>query len=407
MLDYIDFRDTRGIKEHVDYLVSKLRNLEEEVNLNKYENFTTIRHSYNKQYPIVIGQRVTTTIEYFQDREEQLAEIGRLLSLPGTRIVSIVGSGGIGKTALVSKFLYGLERNIWPSGLDSRKVDGILYLSHRTVGITLERIFLDCAEMLGGTKKNTLQSIWVNPKIELTEKIRSLIEIINDGTFIILLDNVEDLLDENGNFIVPELNTFFELSLAMPGDARLLITTREPINFSTKDAPLDKRILVDRGLETEFGIAMLRQSDPSGLYGLRIANDESLAKVVAMLHGVPRALEVFAGIVKDEGGLMTSDEIMEQFLKHPKTEKELIREGYRRLDAEARKVLEGLAVFSRPVPIMAIKYLLEPFMPEIDVTNLILRLIRIHMISVVDKERKLIALHPMDRDFAYSQIPEN
>jgi hypothetical protein len=151
---------------------------------------------------------------------------------------------------------------------------------------------------------------------------------------------------------------------------------------------------------------MLRQADPSGLYGLRDADGQNLAKIVKMLHGVPRALEVFVGIVKDEqSALMTLEEIMDQFFKHPMTEKELIIEGYRRLDSSARTVLEGLAVFGRPVPLSAIRYLLEPFMPTSDITSIVLRLIRIHMISVVDKQRKLISLHPMDRDFAYRQIP--
>ncbi len=407
ILDYVDFRILSEFDNQIKSLVGQLQNIGRDYFMARYENLTGIKPNTNSKYPIVVGQRITSTVEYFQDRKDQLVEIGRLLSSSGTRIVSVIGSGGIGKTALVSRFLYDLEQNIWPHTSDGTKVNGILYLSHRTVGITLERLFLDCAELLGGSKKYKLQQIWLDVKIEINEKIKILLDMINEGVYIILLDNIEDLLDKTGNFIVPELNTFFELCFATPGNAKLLVTTREPITFDSKDAPLDKQILLDKGLDIDYGIAMLRQADPSGLYGLKDADEENLSRIVTMVHGIPRALEVFAGIVKDEtSALMTLEEIMGQFFKHPITEKELIKEGYRRLDQPARKVLEGLAVFNRPVPITAVKYLLEPYMPNEDVTSIILRLIRIHMINVVDKQKKLVALHPIDRDFAYSQIPQ-
>ncbi|NMC58130.1 MAG: TIR domain-containing protein [Candidatus Methanofastidiosa archaeon] len=407
ILDYVDFRVLSKFDDQINSLVDQLQNIGNNHFVARYENLTGIKPNINTKYPIVVGQRITSTVEYFQDRQDQLVEIGRLLSLSGTRIVSVIGSGGIGKTALVSRFLFDLEQNIWPHTSDGTKVNGILYLSHRTVGITLERLFLDCAELLGGSKKYRLQQIWLDVKLEINEKIKILFDMINEGVYIILLDNIEDLLDNAGNFIVPELNTFFELCFATPGNAKLLVTTREPITFNSKDAPLDKQILLDKGLDIDYGIAMLRQADPSGLYGLKDADEKNLSRIVTMVHGIPRALEVFAGIVKDEtSALMTLEEVMEQFFKHPITEKELIKEGYRRLDPPAQKVLEGLAVFNRPVPIAAVKYLLEPYMPNEDVTSIILRLIRIHMINVVDKQKKLVALHPIDRDFAYSQIPQ-
>lgn len=406
LLDYIDFQAPSDINNQIKTLVNQLQNIGKGHYTARYENLTGIKSSTSSKYPIVVGQRITSTVEYFQDRQDQLIEIGRLLSSSGTRIVSVIGSGGIGKTALVSRFLYDLEQNIWPHTSDGRKVNGILYLSHRTVGITLERLFLDCAELLGGSKKYKLQQIWLDSKLSTTEKIKNLLEMVNEGVYIILLDNIEDLLDKSGNFITPELNIFFELCFSTPGNAKLLITTREPITFSSKDAPFDNQILLDKGLDIDYGIAMLRQADPSGLYGLKDADEKKLSKIVTMVHGIPRALEVFVGIVKDEkSALMTLDELVDQFFKHPKTEKELIRDGYRRLDQSAQKVLEGLAVFNRPVPITAVKYLLEPYMPNEDVTSIILRLVRIHMINVVDKQKKLVALHPIDRDFAYSQIP--
>lgn len=67
--------------------------------------------------------------------------IGELLAVPGAWLVSVIGPGGMGKTALVSKVLRDLEKNRWPH-TDDIPLDGIVYLSTRTAGISLERLFL-------------------------------------------------------------------------------------------------------------------------------------------------------------------------------------------------------------------------------------------------------------------------
>ncbi len=59
----------------------------------------------------VIGQRLSSATDYFVDRDVERAKVEMLLMKPFTRIVSIVGRGGIGKTALVSKVLGDLELN--------------------------------------------------------------------------------------------------------------------------------------------------------------------------------------------------------------------------------------------------------------------------------------------------------
>jgi tetratricopeptide (TPR) repeat protein len=83
----------------------------------------------------------------------------------------------------------------------------------------------------------------------------------------------------------------------------------------------------------------------------------------------------------------------------------LIEENYKRLDANARKVIEALAVFRQPVPPLALDYLLAPFAPGIDIPAIIRRLARANVVSV-DRATKTITLHPIDQDYAYSQLPE-
>jgi tetratricopeptide (TPR) repeat protein len=83
----------------------------------------------------------------------------------------------------------------------------------------------------------------------------------------------------------------------------------------------------------------------------------------------------------------------------------LIEENYRRLDRDARRVIEALAVFRKPVPPLAVDYLLEPFAPGLDVPSVVQRLKRTNIVSV-DRAAKTVTLHPIDQDYAYSQLPE-
>lgn len=409
MLTYMDFRDPALFPARVDSLASQLATVDGTRKgvsepPKRYEALLTIDTIDDPRSPTVVGQRLSGTIEYFQNRELEIRELGRLLALSSTRIVSVIGPAGMGKTALVSRFLRSLESSRWPDTIDGRLVEGILYLSQRTGGISLERVFVGCAEMLRGERSRAVIEAWTSPQLDLESKIQILMDALRGGLYVLLLDDIEDLLSDSGQFLDPDLRAFWKLMLAGRTDASLLITSREPVAFEIEDAPLDQEILLETGLEALYGIKMLRQSDPSGLYGLKDAPEASLARMVEMVHGVPRALEVFAGIVKDNA-LLTLDEVTEQFYQHPMTARELIQEGYRRLDENARMVLQGMAIYGRPVTLSAIKFLLEPFILDADISSVVLRLIRVHMVSVVDRNKKLIALHPTDQAYAYSQIP--
>jgi tetratricopeptide (TPR) repeat protein len=83
----------------------------------------------------------------------------------------------------------------------------------------------------------------------------------------------------------------------------------------------------------------------------------------------------------------------------------LIEENYKRLDGDARRVIEALAVFRRPVPPLAVDYLLEPFAPGLDLPGIIRRLTRTNIVNV-DRATKTVTLHPIDQDYAYSRLPE-
>jgi tetratricopeptide (TPR) repeat protein len=353
----------------------------------------------------VVGRRPLGAVEHFKNRMRERETIGRLLAEPTTRLVSVIGHGGMGKTALASKVLQDLERHRWPHTEDDIPLDGIVYLSTRTAGISLERLYLDCAKMLGGESEERFNTIWTNAELTTEGKISKLIEALRDGLYVILLDNMEEVLDESGQLVDKDLQLFFDRSLVAVHGARLLVTSRQSLVFRREVMRFDHQVKLLEGLPMSEGVALLRELDPNGDYGLQEAPEEQLMQVVSLTYGVPRALEVVAGILANDP-FASLDDVIEQFYEQPDVVQALIEENFKRLDKNARKVVEALAVFRRPVPPVAVDYLLKPFAPGIDVPTIVRRLARANIVSV-DRVAKTVTLHPIDQDYAYSQLPED
>jgi tetratricopeptide (TPR) repeat protein len=351
------------------------------------------------------GERLKDISAYFRDRIDQRKELMRLIADPNTRLVSVVGRGGMGKTALVSKVLRDIETNNWADNITSN-IDGICYFSTRTKGITLERIFLDIAEMLGGDAGERILKAWVDPKMLLSDKVHRMFDELRKGIYILLFDNVEDLLDSNQKIADIQLREAFEISVQSPHNSSILVTTREPINLTTEVVIFDKRIYLDEGLPEADAVDMLRDLDPNSEFGLRDAPYDTLLTAVRLVHGVPRALEIIASILAHDPFTSIEELLsLEHLFHHREFVEALVRENYRRLDQDGRYVLEALSVFKRPVSRNAIDFVLEPFVPGIAINDVINRLIVTHTLSH-DRQSKTISLHPIDRDFIYSQLPE-
>lgn len=352
----------------------------------------------------VVGHPPRDVTTLFKDRTEHRARMGSLLTDPATRLISVIGRGGMGKTALATKILRDIEQGNWPQTDESPDVDGIVYESTRTNGIQLERIFLDCAQMLGAERADELGTIWAMTNLTPQEKITRLLNDLDaNALYMLLLDNFEDLLDDTGTIVDEDVRAFIEMNLTAARGLHALVTTRIPLSLPVPLAPLDYHIELREGLPVDEGVTLLRELDAHGTYGLRDLADAELAHAVEALHGVPRALEVLVGIMANDPFAQLED-ILPTFYEHQDTVRRIVQENYRRLDRSARQVMEALAVYDRPVPLVALEYLLEPFVPGLDIAGIARRLTQTSIVSI-ERKTRLMALHPIDRDYAYSQIP--
>ncbi len=353
----------------------------------------------------VVGRKPVELTDFFKDRVYERRQLRDLLVDERSPMISVIARGGMGKTALVCRVLDDIEREINLNVDGALPIAGITYLSTRTAGLDLERLFLDIARTMGDVREQALLSVWTSPKLSIEQKIDELIAALNDNFYIVMLDNMEDLQDAEGNIGDNDVAQF--LTRALPGlkQSTLIVTTRVPLQFPATLTRYDKHILIQDGLPTTDGVQLLNELDPNGEYGIQEYPDDKLVDLVELGHGVPRALEVMVAILANDP-FMSVDDLLRSFTYHDDRVKELVMENYRRLSEDAQRVLEAIAVYGQPVSILAIDYLLEPFYPGLHVPEIIRYLSRIHIVSI-DRSTKTVTLHPIDRDYAYTQIPRD
>lgn len=347
----------------------------------------------------IVGSAPQGVSELFKNRESELATITNLLLSPDSdiRAVSIYGMGGTGKTALACRVMQELEK-------EREKIHGLIYLSKRSVGISLERIFLDSARMLGGKAEIELHELWSNTQIETQAKIQALLEHY-DKRSVILLDNLEDLIDDQTGVISDaDLKLFVETFLRQRHQGRLLVTSREPLTLPPDARRHEKIIPLEQGLPLQYGVELLRALDADGMLGLSDADPKILQTAVEKTLGYPRALEAIAGLLAQDPFLTLQAVLDDVSLFGEMVIENLIREAQSRLDQDAQRVMQALAVYDRPVTETALRFLLEPFAIGLSIDSTVRRLARGRYITVKRSTGELI-IHPLDKEYSYRHIP--
>ncbi len=360
----------------------------------------TIRTKFINPPPVVAPS-------YFQNRFDETKLIGKFLKDDALRLMTVVGRGGIGKTALVCRLLRALENGFLPDDSGALTADGIVYLSaigsHR---VNFPNLYTDLRRLLPDELSDKLDEIYKDPQISIESKMQTLLEAFPHGRTILLLDNFEDVVDpETRNINDTELSNALNALLNLPQHAvKVILTTRiAPKNLALVQPGRQTRIDLDQGLESPFAENILREMDADGKIGLKSASNELLNKARQRTRGYPRALEALFAILSVDRDT-TLEEILDDAEKQlpENVVNALIGEAFSRLDSTAQKVMQALAIYGRPVPPFAIDFLLKPFILGVNATPVLNRLVNMQFAR---KEAGRYYLHPLDRDYALSRIP--
>ena len=338
--------------------------------------------------------------ELFKDRTAEMAAVLEALLSPdnGVRLVTVFGQGGIGKTALACHAMRQIEK--------ADGIDGVVYLSARTTGLTFERIYSDSARMLGGAAEEKLTATWKSEATTTPAKIQTLLEAYNGGRYVLLLDNVESVLEDSGRLADGALEQFLNAFLAQPHGARLFATTREPLSLPADIRKHQRLVPLEQGLPAADAVQHLRDLDrtqTNGRLGLLDAPEALLTLAAEKTHGYPTALEAIVSILSEDG-LSLDALLADHALFGEGVISSLVRSALSRLDADGHRVMQALAVFGRPVREVAVSFLLEPYADAAAIPALVRRLTRALYVNSRRATGELI-LHPLYREFSYAALP--
>ena len=343
---------------------------------------------------------------YFQNRYVETQLIGDFLKDESKRLMTVVGRGGIGKTATVCRVLKALERGSLPDDLGPLDVDGIIYLS--AIGsrrVNAPNLYEDLLRLLPEEAARRVEAVVRDPKTATEAKMRALLESFPDGRTVVLLDNFEDVIDPaTHNIADAELDEALRALVTLPHHGvKVILTTRvAPRALNLVQPGRQIRLELDGGLESPYAENILREMDADGKLGLRSATDERLALARERTRGFPRALEALFAILSADRDTTLEEILAGTSIPLPENVTEaLVGEAFSRLDPTQQRVMQALAVYGRPVPPAAVDYLLQPHQPGVDSAPVLGRLVNMHFAR---KEAGRYYLHPVDREYALSRL---
>jgi hypothetical protein len=347
--------------------------------------------------------------KYFQDRHMETGLIGTFLQDENLRLMTVVGRGGVGKTAMVCRLLRSLEGGQLPDDGGKLAVDGIVYLSARAGHpVNFPNLFFDLCKLLPEDTAKHWEQLYQDPKQSTEAQMRALLAAFPGGRTVVLLDNFEDVVDTKTQEIKErELDEALHAVLeAPPHGLKFLLTTRVAPQALLRVRPaLQQSVELGQGLKSPYAENILKAMDADGALGLH-APDAPLTRAREATRGYPRALEAIVGILRTDRSTDLPGLLKELHELKPRAKdvvRDLVGEAFNRLDPLAQEVMQALAVYGAPVPAVAVDYLLQPHRVGIHSSKVLGRLVNMQFVR---GEAGRFYLHQVDRDYALSRMAE-
>jgi tetratricopeptide (TPR) repeat protein len=412
-----DFSPAQGLGTMIDRLVEYCgRNLlldellieVKSTNPRQYKQHEPYFNETRTPQPVV-NLRPWDRLHTFQDRVAEENALRDYLGRKTARLICIVGPGGMGKTALACYVLADLEpkdsiHQIKVS--DEAYIDGILYLSAKSTGLSLECIYTGVMQMLDEPTARRLYQQWTYPGASLPAKVGYLLAAAQGKSYIILLDNLEDCLSEDGMIAEEGLRFFIEGCLTHSTNFRLIATSRRGISLPPGSFPCVRTVRLHRGLPDDDAVSFLQNLDPDGELGLKDAPLDSLRGSSRYVRGVPLALELVAGLLNDNPSAQLNDLLADRTLFAEQVVNRLLDQVYPRLSTDELGVIQALAILDRPVNKEAISFLLQPWFPDLDIEPALRHLVQSFIVTV-QRSTGEYSLHLLHWEYVDSRLPVN
>jgi tetratricopeptide (TPR) repeat protein len=326
----------------------------------------------------------------FYDRAREQASIQDAIQR-GARLITIHARAGAGKTALACKVLGDLE-------VRSDLVTGIVSL---TAGELQKRVTID--RILSDFKRLLPEGAFTyEPGDTASDKTVALLDALREGRYVLLLDSLELLLDEDYTLPDADLQAFLTTVLER-GGLTILVTTRQLLRLPKVLRVYEQLISLDSGLPTDEALAMLRRLD----YSNKLPADETLLRELIMrVNGFPRALEAAIGFLAGSPTLTLEELLQDNALFEGEVTQHIVEKALSTLTPLLMHVMEALALLGQPTSLAAIEYMLAPYVNWSGTTlrDVLNQLIERSFVNYNPATQRF-SLHPLDREYCENRIP--
>jgi predicted ATPase/DNA-binding SARP family transcriptional activator len=278
----------------------------------------------------------------FVGREEEIKRVGKLLG--ESRLVTLTGTGGAGKTRLAAEAAGGFVGEI-PDGVwfvplaPVRDQVGVPQAALAAIGVPEIARVADAVEAQAG----------------FTQPLDRLADVLASKRLILVLDNCEHLIDAVARLA--------DRVLAQAPEVRILATSREPIGITGETlCPVPSLPLPPENIPAgeAMGYAAIRLfADRAAAVRPGFAVDEQTAgpvtRICRALDGIPLAIELAAARVRALTPGQVADRLDDRFrllnvgsrtaLPRHQTLRAIVDWSWDLLDAGERRVLRRLSVF--------------------------------------------------------------
>ena len=327
----------------------------------------------------------------FLGRKEDRKKITDLI-ISNTRVISIIGEGGIGKTALAQRCLYDILELCESQPEDSRIFDMILWVSLKTNRLTqsgavnIKNAITNSSDMF----KDIYKNLAMDYDGSLDDVLKEILEYLETFKILLCIDNLETISSS-------EVRNFLS---QIPNNSKVIITTRMGLGEIEYRFKLDK-------LNDKDSIELLRHmAKLLNISSLLKKNTESLKSICKKLYNNPLLIKWY--VFNEASGNNMRDFLDKNSQSFKDALKFCFENLYDNLDDLEIDTISAIACIKKPVTNVELKYYLDD-LDEIQLQQALNQLFNSSMLvaAVEGDNEKLYSLTGIAEEYITSLRPVN